>query len=102
MTNLFIVRLQPHPQPALVALDKKQEYQQQHHHYIDNLVDQQTILFGGPIIGKPGGMLIVQADSLEEVQTTFNADPLVANQILQCTVNQWEIKHGSLSLDTAS
>ena len=96
MSELFIVRLRPNQSKIQANMQEKQQLGKGHHDYIDSLVENNTIKFGGPIDGKPGGMLIVKAESKERVEDIFNEDPLIKNQYLMCEVNKWTIKHGKL------
>ncbi len=94
MSELFIIRLTPNQVKIQSNIEEKQLLGKGHHDYIDKLVDDKVIQFGGPIDGKPGGMLIVIASSKESAENIFNQDPLIQNEYLNCEINKWTIKHG--------
>ncbi|MHA2029581.1 MAG: YciI family protein [Candidatus Kariarchaeaceae archaeon] len=95
MSDLFIVRLTPNQAKVQTSIEERQNLGKGHHEFIENLVTDKIIQFGGPIEGKPGGMLIVQSTSIEDVRNTFNEDPLIKNEYLNCEINKWTIKHGN-------
>lgn len=96
MSELFIVRLTPNQEKMRSNVEEKQMLGKGHSEYVEKLVDDKIILFGGPIEGKPGGLLVVAAKSIGEVENLFNEDPMVKNEYLFTEVNKWTIKHGKL------
>ena len=94
MNELFIVRLKPNQLKVQANMEEKQKLSKGHHDHIDKLVDDKIIQFGGPIEGKPGGILVVTAKSLQAAEALFNEDPLIKNEYLLCEINKWTIKHG--------
>ncbi|MHA2031033.1 MAG: YciI family protein [Candidatus Kariarchaeaceae archaeon] len=95
MNQIFIVRLTPNQVKIQSNMEEKQKLGKGHHDYIESLVEQKVIQFGGPIEGKPGGMLIVNGSSKEAVEKIFGEDPLIKQEYLLAKVNKWTIKHGS-------
>ena len=94
MNELFIIRLTPNQVKIQSNMEEKQSLGKGHHDYIEKLVENKVIQFGGPIDGKPGGMLIVVASSKEIAENLFNEDPLIKTGYLSCEINKWTIKHG--------
>ena len=97
MSEFFIVRLTPNQSKMQLNMEEKALLGKNHAEYIDKLVDNKFIKFGGPIDGKPGGMLIVSADSKDKVENIFNEDPMIKNNYLFVEVNKWTIKHGKIN-----
>ena len=98
MSELFLVRLTPNIDKIQENPKEKQSLSKPHHDYIENLVIEKVIQFGGPIEGKPGGMLIVRGESLDRITQIFSADPMIKNQFLNAEINKWIIKHGEFHL----
>ena len=96
MSNLFIVRITPNQEKMQANKEEKLKFGKGHHDYIDKLVENEVIKFGGPIEGKLGGMLIVTAETKEKVEDLFGEDPMIKNEYLSIEVNKWTIKHGKL------
>ena len=95
MSELFIVRLTPNQEKMQSNMEEKKLLGRGHSEYIENLVENKVILFGGPIEGKPGGLLVVTATSIGEVEKLFKDDPMIKNEYLYTEVNKWTIKHGT-------
>ncbi|MCE7734561.1 MAG: hypothetical protein GPJ54_06770 [Candidatus Heimdallarchaeota archaeon] len=96
MSEFFIVRLTPNQSKMQSNMEEKALLGKGHGEYIEKLVENKFIKFGGPIDGKPGGMLIVSAESKENVENIFNEDPMIKNNYLFVEVNKWTISHGML------
>ena len=95
MNELFIVRLTPNQEKIQANMAEKQSLVKGHNDYLDKLANDKVILFGGPMEGKPGGLLVVTAISTEQVEELFNQDPLIKNSYLNAEINKWTIKHGN-------
>jgi uncharacterized protein YciI len=64
----------------------------EHEVFIDNLVDEGFIFMGGPLVDEGGGMLIVHADSEEDVRATLAGDPWYEQDIMRLvSIKRWEI-----------
>lgn len=98
MSQLFLVRLTPNANKIQANMEEKQSLSKGHHDFIDNLVAEKIIQFGGPMEGKPGGMLVVKGDSHEEITKIFADDPMIKNQYLNAEINMWTIKHGNYTI----
>lgn len=96
MSEFFIVRLTPNQSKIQSNMEEKALLGKSHSEYIDKLVENEFIKFGGPIEGKPGGLLVVSAESKENVENIFNEDPMIKNNYLFVEVNKWTIKHGMI------
>ncbi|MBO0821541.1 MAG: hypothetical protein J2P26_11910 [Nocardiopsaceae bacterium] len=65
-----------------------------HAAFMDGLVDQGTVILGGPIDGEPGelALLAMRADSADRVRSAFDPDPWVAGGLLRlASVRSWTI-----------
>lgn len=95
MANLFLVRLRPNKEKMSITPNVA-ELKKEHSIYIESLVEKGIILFGGPIVDQPGGMLVVKSETIEEVTDTFNKDPMIIPSLIEIKVHRWTIKHGTL------
>ncbi len=95
--NYYLVRIQPNPNSSIEP-SERQKLGKGHHQFIDSLVEDGVIVIGGPIEGKPGGMIIARGTNLDSVKETFDKDPMVTAGGLSIEVNAWRIKHGDPSI----
>jgi uncharacterized protein YciI len=68
-----------------------------HANFMDDLFHAGFVLLAGPLEGTDGAMLIVRADSSEEVAARLQADPWTASGHLYTTqISPWTLRLGSL------
>ncbi|MEL6438364.1 MAG: YciI family protein [Cyanobacteria bacterium J06621_8] len=65
------------------------QYVPAHKDYVRELIAQGHRAQTGYWAGKAGGMLIFDAESLEEAQKIVNQDPLVLNHCVEYELFQW-------------
>lgn len=71
---------------------RQQDYWDDHAAFIDGLYDDGFIRLGGPFPDDAGSMLIVEAESAEEVRRILAGDPWGRHEILLLDrVRRWEI-----------
>jgi uncharacterized protein YciI len=71
---------------------RQQDYWDDHAAFIDGLFDSDFIRIAGPFPDDAGSLIIVEADSADEVRRTFAADPWAPRGILLLErVRRWEI-----------
>ena len=96
-TKIFIVLSKAGPNRDLSKGSREQAYWDDHAAFIDALVENTFIMMGGPITDEGGAMLIVRADSREEVEARLQADPWTASGHLYTTqISPWTLRLGSL------
>jgi uncharacterized protein YciI len=71
---------------------REQDYWDAHAAFIDGLYDKGWIRLGGPFPEDAGSMLVVEAESADEVRQTMAGDPWGQQGILLLDqVRRWEI-----------
>jgi uncharacterized protein YciI len=69
-----------------------------HAAFMNGLVDQQFIAFGGPLEGTPDVLLVVRATDAAEVADRLAPDPWVRNGLLRLKqIWPWWIRLGALT-----
>jgi len=59
-----------------------------HRQYLVNGLDEKIVTIG-PFTDNTGGLVIVEADSIEEIVAIANNDPAVLSNTLTCLVHPW-------------
>ena len=63
-----------------------------HAHFMDALVESGFVVLGGPLEGDREVLLVVAADSADELRARFDTDPWIANGMLTLgRVERWTI-----------
>ena len=61
-----------------------------HREFLTKLLEQQTLLASGPMVDRPGALLIVRAESVEEVAELLDQDPFdIAGYIGERAIAEW-------------
>jgi uncharacterized protein YciI len=60
-----------------------------HESFLDFLNSQGKLFASGPFINRPGGMIILNADSMEEAQAIAQELPLIRNKLRQYEILEW-------------
>lgn len=69
-----------------------------HAAFMNALADERFVLLGGPLEGTPDVLLIVRADSPEEITQRLDADPWTVSGLLRLSrITPWTIRLGTLS-----
>ena len=63
---------------------------QDHLIYVKNVAEERYLL-GGGFGNIDGGMILFEAESLEEAQKVAYSDPLIERGIYRCGVYKWEL-----------
>ncbi len=61
----------------------------EHSSYLQQLFDEQRLLFAGPFLDNAGGIAIIEVQSEVEAQAIVNRDPAVVSQIFQASLHPW-------------
>ena len=61
----------------------------EHTSYLQQLFDEQRLLFAGPFLDNAGGMAVIGVQSEAEAQAIVNSDPAVVSQIFQANLHPW-------------
>ena len=71
---------------------REQPFWDEHAKFIDQLVDDDFILMGGPLVDEGGSLLIVDAEDENEVREKLKNDPWAKHGILKLeSVKRWQI-----------
>ena len=69
-----------------------------HREFFKELLEQQTLLASGPMVDRPGALLIVRADSVEQVAESLDQDPFdIAGYIGERAIAEWNPVFGPWS-----
>ena len=69
-----------------------------HREFFKELLEQQTLLASGPMVDRPGALLIVRADSVEQVAEILDQDPFdIAGYIGERAIAEWNPVFGPWS-----
>ena len=91
-TNTFIVLSRAGARRDLAKGSREQLYWDEHAAHIDALVDDGTILLGGPLVDEGGAMLVVRAGDEADVWAKIEPDPWYAHGILALErIARWDI-----------
>jgi uncharacterized protein YciI len=68
-----------------------------HAAFMDALADSGAVVLGGPFDGTPDALLIMRADSAEEIRARLAPDPWQRNGMLKVAwIHPWTIRLGAL------
>ncbi len=91
MSNVFVVLSSAGPGRDRNKRTRQQPFWDEHAAFIDALTDG-FIMLGGPFEADGGAMLIVRAESEEDVRSKLQPDPWYIHGILALqSIRQWEI-----------
>ena len=91
MSKTFVALLVAGPQRDLTKGAREQPLWDEHAQFIDGITEG-FIIMGGPFEAEGGAMLIVRADSEDEVREKLAPDPWYTHGILQLhSIHQWDI-----------
>jgi uncharacterized protein YciI len=92
MKNTFLAISSAGPNRDLSKSTREQPLWDEHAAFIDQLVDDGSILMGGPLIDEGGSLLIFNAEDENEVREKLRNDPWAKQGILKLeNVKRWEI-----------
>jgi len=71
---------------------REQDGWDEHAAFMDGLVDDGFVLFGGPIGDGEGALLAIEADDEQSIRDRFARDPWMINGLLEIgTIEEWAI-----------
>ena len=92
MKNTFIAISSAGPNRDQSKGTREQPFWDEHAAFIDQLVEEDFILMGGPLVDEGGSLLIVNAKDENEVREKLKNDPWARHGILKLdSVKRWEI-----------
>ena len=62
----------------------------EHFGYVLGLHRQGKVLLAGPWGDAPGGLVLLQVESLEEAERIFAADPAIQAGVMSATLREWK------------
>ena len=90
--QLFIVVSTAGPRRDLSKGTREQSWWDEHAAFINPLVDEGVILLGGPLPDEGGAVIVVRAESEDEVRATLRDDPWYVHGVLRLeSVRRWEV-----------
>ncbi len=82
-------------QPAL-PLEQQSDWEA-HAVFMDALVSEGFVLLGGPLEGTADVLLVVRANSQEEIESRLQSDPWTTQGLLRISrIDPWTVRLGSL------
>jgi uncharacterized protein YciI len=92
MPKTYITLSEAGPRRDLAKGTREQPLWDEHAAFIDALVENGFILLGGPLVDEGGAVLVVHAESEDEVRDKLKTDPwyVEGNLSLQ-SVKRWDI-----------
>jgi uncharacterized protein YciI len=91
MSKTFVATSVAGPQRDLTKGSREQQYWSEHARFIDGIIPG-FIIMGGPFDAEGGAMLIVRAETEDEVREKLKPDPWYAHGILQLqSIRRWDI-----------
>jgi uncharacterized protein YciI len=91
MSKTFVVLSVAGPHRDLTKRTREQPFWDEHAQFIDGITEG-LILMGGPFEEEGGSLLIVQAESEDDVRSKLDPDPWHTYGILQLqSIHHWDI-----------
>jgi uncharacterized protein YciI len=92
MKSTFVVISSAGPKRDRSMSTREQPLWNEHAAFIDQLVSEDFILMGGPLVDEGGAMLIVNADDENAVREKLKDDPWYTHGILKLeSVKRWQV-----------
>lgn len=92
-----VVQRQRGPKWDLSRPMEEQILWDEHAAFMENLVDRGFVVVGGPVGDEGRVLLVVRADSDDEIRATLADDPWSDDLLLIVSVEPWTIRLGGLS-----
>ncbi len=73
------------------ALEEQSGWEQ-HAAFMDRLVDDGTVLLGGPLVDELRVVLVVEAASADEVRSVLAGDPWAGSHLVLTEVEPWTLR----------
>jgi len=92
MKNTFLAMSSAGPNRDQSKGTREQPFWDEHAAFIDQLVGEDFIFMGGPLVDEGGALLIVNAQDEDEVREKLKNDPWFEKGILKLeSVKRWQI-----------
>ena len=90
MKNSFVILWAPGPAWVAGKPVRNQPYWTEHADFMDRLFENGTVVLGGPFADATGSLVIVEAESEDEVADLFAGDPFVVHGIfVRSLLKRW-------------
>jgi uncharacterized protein YciI len=90
--RLWVVISHAGPNRNLDLGVREQEFWTDHEIFIDELIDEGVIRMGGPLPGVHGGLIVIDAESEDEVRRRIASDPWYREGILKLeSIYEWDL-----------
>ena len=93
--SIFIIRLKPNSEKSNIDKEDQKQSSAIHHDFVENLVEKNIILFGGPVKNVGGGLIIANLPTEDDVRNTFMEDPMIRKEYVTVEISEWDIKHNT-------
>ena len=93
--GIFIIRLKPNTEKYNIDKEDQKQSSAIHHDYVEELVEKNIILFGGPVKDIGGGLIIANLPTEADVMKTFLLDPMISKEYVTVEISEWDIKHNT-------
>ncbi len=92
MKNTFVILWVPGPAWIEGKTVREQPYWAQHADFMDSLFAKGMVVLGGPFADATGSLVVVEAESEQEMVDLFARDPFVVHNIFALSFHkQWQI-----------
>ncbi len=92
MSTLYVVTSTAGAHRDLTKGTREQAYWDEHAAFIDELVENEFIVLGGPLVDEGGAMIVVREQSESAVRERLRDDPWYQHGILRLeSVRRWEM-----------
>lgn len=90
MKNTFVILWGPGPAWVEGKTVREQPYWTEHADFMDPLFENGTVILGGPFADATGSLVVVEAESEQEVADLFARDPFLEHGIFALkSLKQW-------------
>lgn len=87
--SLFVILYKQGPGWKTGVPMKQQEAIQPHYQYMKKLFDDGVILYAGPTLDEPGGVVILKAHDLGAATALMEADPSISSKMFEGEIHSW-------------
>ncbi|HWN99317.1 MAG TPA: YciI family protein [Blastocatellia bacterium] len=92
MTTYYAIFQRPGAQWNPERPVREQQFWDEHARFVDSLFDAGVVILAGPFADRTGSLVIVTADSVEQVYEIFRSDPWAQHDVLVAAdVKEWTI-----------
>ena len=92
MKHTFVILWAHGPAWAAGKTVREQPYWSEHADFMDRLFEQGMVIMGGPFTDGTGSLVLLEAETEDEVRTLLASDPFVVHDIFALSsLKQWQV-----------